>query len=591
MKQIIEKENKRKFLDRKKKRILLLIAAAVCLVMAAGYTVFIAPMLEKEQWIYKEALVERGTLKAGVTESGALTYGTTPVKYELDLDVSDEEDDSASSDEDDEEETTQKYLKIETISVTPGQRVEQGDALLSFTADSISGVRLLLENALAEAKKEYAEAQAEYNLSVLEAKTDYDSQKLEEKYAASIYQQASLGVDNDISTIAVELNQCMMNVDSLKKKVDEATDDYNEAWAEFRDAKQPDVTQDKNTVNFMAMQTSYLNEKKTYENAKDTMTKAIQAFEDNARKIATLTNDLAAAQAKQGLEQLDVKETYKEASINGGNAQITYHAKVESLKETLLEAEEKKAKRQKQLDDFEAFVGTDGCLYAKEGGIVTEVAYEEGKTLKAAGTLLSYAAPEDMTISVDVAQEDVVDLKVGNKVDITFSAYENTPYIGNVQSINMTATSETSNTVSYTVIIAVEGDTSLLYGGMTADVIFVTKQKEDVVYVSRKALIEENGKTYVYYKNASGERALKEVEKGLDNGINVEILSGLKEGDTIYLASLVTSEETVKSGGGTAKESVSANSMPGNMEADMPQGNMPQNNMPQRGEMPGRQGN
>ena len=68
---------------------------------------------------------------------------------------------------------------------------------------------------------------------------------------------------------------------------------------------------------------------------------------------------------------------------------------------------------------------------------------------------------------------------------------------------------------------------------MTADVIFVTEEKEDILYVSRKAIVEENGKTYVYRKTALGGKELAEVETGITNGVDIEILSGLEEGDTI----------------------------------------------------------
>ena len=100
---------------------------------------------------------------------------------------------------------------------------------------------------------------------------------------------------------------------------------------------------------------------------------------------------------------------------------------------------------------------------------------------------------------------------------------------------------------SYTVEISVEGALEKLYGGMTAAVIFVTEEKEDILYVSRKAIVEENGKTYVYRKTALGGRELAEVETGITNGVDIEILSGLEEGDTIYLASKVSSEAEVKS--------------------------------------------
>ena len=269
--------------------------------------------------------------------------------------------------------------------------------------------------------------------------------------------------------------------------------------------------------------------------------------------------------------------------ITGQNAQTTYNAAVEDLKETLQEAEETKEKREEQLQAFEDFVGSDGIIYATEDGVITEVSYEAGDRLTTTGALFSYATSDDMRISVDVTQEDIVDLQVGDAVDITFTAYPEDSYTGSILSINTTATSDYSNTVSYTVEISVEGALEKLYGGMTADVIFVTEEKEDILYVSRKAIVEENGKTYVYRKTALGGRELAEVETGITNGVDIEILSGLEEGDTIYLASKVSSEAEVKSTEETADSGSSSDTAVG---SDMELQEFDESLMPEDMQMP-----
>lgn len=564
----------------KRKRLIkriLIIAAMVFLVSAACYTVFVAPLLEEEQWVYKEQTVERGILKAGVTESGSLEYGVTSVVYDLDLDVSDD-DEEEDDEEDDSDETLQKYLKIEDVYVRSGQRISAGDLLCKFTEDSISDVRMLLENAAAESRADYAEAQSEYDLSALEAKTNADVLKLDEQYASSIYEKSSQSAVNEIAMLQVEINRRTANIDLLQKKLDEAAEEYEEAKEDFSETEKPSF-EDNNTVNFMTLQKNYLALQTQYEDAENAWKEAGRALEDNARELASAQVKLADALAKSTISALEVDEAYREDIINGENAGVTYDAELESLRETLEEAEEEKEKREEQLSEFEAFVGEEGCLYADSEGIVTEVLYEAGDRLQAAGTMISYAMPDDMTISVDVTQEDIVDLKVGDKVDITFAAYEGASYEGSISSINTTATSRESNTVSYTVVIAVEGDTALLYSGMTADVIFVTEQKEDVVYISKKALTEDNGKYYVYYKTPAGEMEQREVEIGMDNGINVEILSGLEEGDTIYLASRVNSEDAVMS---SEKDMESSDTEDGSGESEfgMPGGGSGVDGMP-----------
>ncbi len=572
--------DKLKSLTKKQKKLILAGIALFLLILAASYTVFIAPLLQKEQWIYKEETVERGTLKVGVTESGSLEYNTKSIDYDLNLDVSDDDED----DSDDDDDTVQKYLKIEEIYAASGQRVTEGEELLKFTEDSVEAVRALLQNAVVEAQADYAEAESTYELSLLEAQTDYDTQKISASYAASIRNTSGTSVTNKVASLQVQLEQKQANAASLQEKLTEAQEDYQDALETYEAAKEGyEGAGTDNTVNFMTIQNGYLSARSKYQQAKSALTQAEDALSENESAITDLQNQLAAAQAKQKIDKLDTEETYQEAVITGQNAQTTYNAVVEDLKETLQEAEETKEKREEQLQAFEDFVGSDGILYATEDGVITEVSYEAGDRLTTTGALFSYATSDDMRISVDVTQEDIVDLQVGDAVDITFTAYPEDSYTGSILSINTTATSDYSNTVSYTVEISVEGALEKLYGGMTADVIFVTEEKEDILYVSRKAIVEENGKTYVYRKTALGGRELAEVETGITNGVDIEILSGLEEGDTIYLASKVSSEAEVKSTEETADSGSSADTTTG---SDMELQEFDESLMPEDMQMP-----
>lgn len=572
--------DKLKSLTKKQKKLILAGIALLLLILAACYTVFIAPLLQKEQWIYKEETVERGTLKVGVTESGSLEYNTKSIDYDLTLDVSDDDED----DSDDDDDTVQKYLKIEEIYAASGQRVTEGEELLKFTEDSVEAVRALLQNAVVEAQADYAEAESTYELSLLEAQTDYDTQKISASYAASIRNTSGTSVTNKVASLQVQLEQKQANAASLQEKLTEAQEDYQDALETYEAAKEGyEGAGTDNTVNFMTIQNGYLSARSKYQQAKSALTQAEDALSENESAITDLQNQLAAAQAKQKIDKLDTEETYQEAVITGQNAQTTYNAAVEDLKETLQEAEETKEKREEQLQAFEDFVGSDGILYATEDGVITEVSYEAGDRLTTTGALFSYATSDDMRISVDVTQEDIVDLQVGDAVDITFTAYPEDSYTGSILSINTTATSDYSNTVSYTVEISVEGELEQLYGGMTEDVIFVTEEKEDVLYVSRKAIVEENGKTYVYRKTALGGRELAEVETGITNGVDIEILSGLEEGDTIYLASKVSSEAEVKSTEETADSGSSSDTAVG---SDMELQEFDESLMPEDMQMP-----
>ena len=143
-----------------------------------------------------------------------------------------------------------------------------------------------------------------------------------------------------------------------------------------------------------------------------------------------------------------------------------------------------------------------------------------------------------MTVSVDVSQEDVVDIKVGDTVELSMSAYEGEIYEGVVASITTTATSRNAATISYPVVISILGDTSKLYGGMTADVKFVTQEVQDVTYVLRKAVVTENGKSCLYVKSGA-DYTLVPIMTGFNNGEYVEVLEGICEGEEYYLKTQV----------------------------------------------------
>ena len=85
--------SKKKMSKRKKLHILLWIVAVLVIAGAAGYTLFIKPMMEQEEAVYRENTAQYGILQNGVTESGTVEFGVTSQVYDLDLSTEDDDDD------------------------------------------------------------------------------------------------------------------------------------------------------------------------------------------------------------------------------------------------------------------------------------------------------------------------------------------------------------------------------------------------------------------------------------------------------------------------------------------------------------------
>lgn len=569
-------ELKKLKIKKKYRKIVLIVLALLLVVGAAGYTVFIAPNLEKEEWVYKEMTVERGELAVGVTESGTLEYEATSQVYDLEL-ASGETDEDDDDDEDDEEETV-KYLKVESVQVAVGQRITEGDTILTFTPDSVEGVRKLLQTEKSEAEVALAEAKSEYNLEVIDVEKTYQERMIKAQAAQSELDTAIAEPGWEIQDYQLQTTLLYDEIIELAEQWDEVEETRYDSCAEYNDLYET-LKNTTDNVEYAKLHAKYVTAKSTYENAVQKQAEIKQQIADNYEKIAEYEEKTADVYAKLNVTNMEGQQEYDSTVTAAELAESVKNSEMESLMTEVETAEEELLECTEKLEKFEEFV-QDGTVYAEGTGIVTSVGYEEGDSLINAGTIVSYTTAEDMQITVDVSQEDIVSLEVGDTVDIEFSAYEGEQYEGTITEIMTTATSEYATTVSYTVTIAVNGDTSKLYGGMTADVTFVTEKKEDVVYVSKTAVFEENGKNYVYVSGEDGEMETKEVVTGIENSFYVEITEGLSEGDVVYAASKVS---TKKESTDEESDSVSTEETE-SMEMQMPQG---QDNFMQGGQFPG----
>ena len=523
-------------MKKRKKKWIIFAVLFLILVVAACYTVFIQPLLEKEEVVYEDGKVFQGAFQVKVVESGALQYTIQDIAYDIDVNVTDEDEDE-DEDEEDEEELVQKYLEIEEVYAAAGTPVTAGQPLLKFSESSTQAVRRLLEAALVNAKTDYNEAETEYKLAVLEAESNYELQRINGKYADRIYADQSSQIKYNVTGLEMELQEASEQTQSLREALETAEENYAEAKENY-DAIYASYMNDyyitENIPSFTIAQENYRNAKSSFERAESSLEQAQKNLDQNLEQLETLKQDIASAKAMSVISALEAEQSYTEDSMNAEHAEYSLQATLESLAEELQDAGEEQKTLEKKLEAFEALVGQEGIVYATEDGLITEAGYQAGDSLEREGNLFSYATEDTLYITVDVTQEDIVTLTVGDPVEIAFSAYEKS-YTGYIENIQTTATSAETPTVSYQVTVHVIGSLDKLFDGMTANISFVTAMKEQALYVERKAIVEENGKEYVYVKEGLTGKVLTEVETGLRNENYVEILSGIEADTTICI--------------------------------------------------------
>ncbi|MDE6985033.1 MAG: efflux RND transporter periplasmic adaptor subunit [Lachnospiraceae bacterium] len=510
-----------------------LCAISLAVAAAACCAVFIKPAKAVQQYTYSEQTVQQGTLKNGVTESGTVAFGITSQLYDLDVSTDSDED------EDDEEEDG-SYLKVEEVYVAVGQRVQEGDLVYRFTQSSIDSVRKALAYEKTEAQIALATAQSSYELGVLEAELSRNETLLDTSLAQTTYNTAIARLSNDMAAKSLEIEQLLKDI--YKLQCDLTQEDYLEERSDIRTAYEDalksveDAGEDFVTRKVDAAQ-AFQSAKASYEQFFSQFDASNQQIQDKISQVYEIEQQIASDQQLLEKELLTAQQDLQMSAVSGEIADVKYQASLTGYENALAKAQRELEEAAEKLEAFDAFVG-DGTVCAAGSGIVTEIGYAAGDFLKNTGTLIAFAKAEDMTVSVDVSQEDVAAIKVGDAVELNFSAYEGERYHGAIQSITTTATSRNTATVSYPVVVSIQGDTSRLYSGMTADVTFVTEEAQDVSYVLRKAIVEENGKSQLYVRDGEA-YVLTPVTTGFNNGEYIEIRDGINAGDRYYIRTLV----------------------------------------------------
>lgn len=172
--------------------------------------------------------------------------------------------------------------------------------------------------------------------------------------------------------------------------------------------------------------------------------------------------------------------------------------------------------------------GASGASAAS--GTSTSTASEDITTVSA----FTFSSSEKMVLPISVDELDILDVEKGQEAQVTFDAIEDKTFTGKITKISGSATVNNGN-AKYSVEVTLDADDSMRVG-MNGSATVTISSKENIIMVPLNALQETGDKTFVYTQkdeegNLSG---MKEVTTGISDEENVEITSGLSEGDTVY---------------------------------------------------------
>ncbi|MBN1274433.1 MAG: efflux RND transporter periplasmic adaptor subunit [Candidatus Aminicenantes bacterium] len=173
-------------------------------------------------------------------------------------------------------------------------------------------------------------------------------------------------------------------------------------------------------------------------------------------------------------------------------------------------------------------------------GYITERLIEMGDKVNSNEHVYTIEDFSPLLIRVYAPSADAIHLKPQMETEITTDVLEGKVFEGNVKLINPRIDVQ-SGTVKVTV--ETYDESRQLLPGMFVQVKIIVGQKEDILVVPRKALLFKQNKSYVFVLNGRNVEE-REVNLGLTEEDEVEIVEGLKEGEVI----VVVGVESLKDG-------------------------------------------
>ncbi|MGF0524530.1 efflux RND transporter periplasmic adaptor subunit [Agrobacterium pusense] len=186
-------------------------------------------------------------------------------------------------------------------------------------------------------------------------------------------------------------------------------------------------------------------------------------------------------------------------------------------------------------------------------GTVVAIVTDEGQTVNAlqtAPTIVMIARLDTMTVRADISEADVVRVRRGLPVWFSILGDPKRRFDGELRQVEpapasianesnaASRISSTNGAVYYTGLIDVANADGVLRPSMTAQVSIVLSRVSGAVLVPLSAVEgapRAGDAARVRILDAMGEVQIRQVQVGIDNGADIQILSGLQAGETIVL--------------------------------------------------------
>ncbi|EKD43322.1 MAG: efflux transporter, RND family, MFP subunit [uncultured bacterium] len=358
------------------------------------------------------------------------------------------------------------------------------------------------------------------NILKTNAENDYNSARV--KYDTNFNNYKALTRFSEQSEISNLLNETIEDVKIISQAQKSEVNLYD-AWIDSRTKQNQTIFSQ--VLSIKSQLSSDISQLNSIMSSLSSLQQSIKNYQssiaDSERTIEEKTQSLA--NLKAGPQTLDIQ-----------SQQLSLKQKEIALADT-----------QEKLADY--------TVRAPFDGVVAKINVQKGDSLSSGSAAITMITNQQ-TVEISLNEVDVSKIKVGQKVNLTFDAIPDlniTGLVADVDSIGTVA----QGVVTYNIKISLDTQDERVKSGMSVAASIITNIKQDVLRVPISAVKSNGGGQYlemptedvaetsldlntgIILKNPTKQQI---VETGLSNDTEIEIVSGLNEGDKIIIRTITS---------------------------------------------------
>lgn len=275
-------------------------------------------------------------------------------------------------------------------------------------------------------------------------------------------------------------------------------------------------------------------------------------------KVIPDMNSLSSAQSRVRLSEINLKQAQtnyeREKALFDRN--MVSAEEMDKVTQALAQAKEERAGAQDALEVIRDGVSSANATSSSTlvrstvTGLILNVPVKVGNSVIQANTMndgttvATVADMNDLIFDGNIDETEVGALYEGMPLKITIGALQDYTLDATLEYISPKATeSNGSNLFEVKAAVKVLSD-KMIRSGYSANAEIVLERVENVLTIPESALEFVGDDSYVYVKDGENKYSRRKITTGLSDGVNIQVNSGLNDGDVVRGPKIIEEEST-----------------------------------------------